>query len=333
MAFQSDAIFAGFLQGTARKAGFSESASAVNFLLEERLPAPREADFLSGKPVLSPTGWDIPSWWSIFGNHYLEKVALPLRDAPDISTFSAANHTNHLAIESHQDVVRVESLNALHNRYSGDFDTPSELATELSNLIQSREPGKAGTFTVEQRSRLESWLEELNKRRDARPAFAAPYGELVSLLTVTDWATQLRNVLGLSHLGGSTTKPLPVALLRYNLSRVERAAHKAKVAAWAVVPSVLEAGNQNGPGAAFLPFPKKAASSNPFGFGVTVDLSPSGGSDIYSELLHFRLDYTLDDFAMIGELTDEITDTQLEAARQRHFGLLEPDFAFRSDVP
>lgn len=332
MAFQSDAPFAGLLRDTARTAVFAEAAPAANFLLEERLPAPREADFLLGKPALPSTGWDALSWWKKFVNHYSEKVALPLHAAPDISTFAAANQANHLAIESHQDVVRVESLSALHNRYSGDFDTLSDLATELRNLIQSREPGKAGTFTVEQRSRLESWVEELNQRRDARPAFAAPYGEVTSLLAAANWATQLRNVLGLSHLGGSSSKPLPVVLLRYNLSRVERAARKAKVAAWAVVPSVLEAGNQNGPGAAFFPFPKKAASSNPFGFGVTVDLSPSGGSDIYSELLHFRLDYTLDDFAMIGELTDEITDPQLEVARQRHFGLLEPDFAFRSDV-
>jgi hypothetical protein len=333
MAFQSDATFAGFLRDTARTADFVESAPAVNFLLEERLPAPRENSFLTEKPDPTQMGWDTSSWRQTFVNHYSEKVALPLRRALGISTFAVENQDNHLAIESHQDVVRLESLLALHQRYSGDFDSPSELAAELRNLIQSRMPGQAATFTDEQRSRLELWVDELNDRRDARPAFAAPFGELEPLLTAPDWAAQLRNVLGLSHLGGSPSKPFPVILCQYNLSRVERAARKAKLSVWATIPTVLEAGSTNGPGAAFFPFPKAAAGSNPFGFGVTVDLSTNGGLNIYSELLHFKLDYTLDDFAMVGELTDKITDVQLAAARQRHFSLLEPDFGYRSDVP
>jgi tripartite-type tricarboxylate transporter receptor subunit TctC len=124
-----------------------------------------------------------------------------------------------------------------------------------------------------------------------------------------------------------------VVLCRYNLSRVERAARKARTAAWATVPTVLEAGGASGPGAAFFPFPKAAASSNPFGFGVTVNLAAGGSLDFTSELLHFRLDYTLDDFAMVGEITDEVTDAQLAIARQRHFDLLEQDLQYRTDVP
>lgn len=333
MAFQSDTTFSGFLRSTARTAAFVESAPAVNFLLEERLPAPREQGFLSEKPGSTPTGWNTSSWKETFANYYNEKVKLPLSRARGISTFAAENRDNHLVIESHQDVVRLESLLGLHQSSLGDFDSPSELAAELRHLIRSRQPGMAGTFTDNQRSRLELWVEELNKRRDARPAFAAPFGELEPLLAAPDWATQLRNVLGLSHLGGSPSKPFPVVLCRYNLSRVERAARKAKLAAWATIPTVLEAGSTNGPGAAFFPFPKAAAGSNPFGFGVTVDITTNGGLNIYSELLHFKHDYTLDDFAMVGELTDAITDAQLATARQRHFSLLEQDFSFRPDVP
>ena len=333
MAFQSDATFAWFLRSTVRTAVFAESAPAVNFLLEERLPATREQGFLSEKPSSTTTDWDTASWWQTFVNHYSEKVALHERRALGISTFAAENQDNHLAIESHQDVVRLESLRGLHQRYPGDFDSPSDLAAELRNIIRSRQPGHAGTFTDNQRSRLESWVDELNNLRDARPAFAAPFGELEPLLAAPDWATQLRNVLGLSHLGGSPSKPFPVILCQYNLSRVELSARKARLAAWAAIPTVLEAGNENGPSAAFFPFPKAAAGSNPFGFGVTVDLSMNGGLNIYSELLHFKLDYTLDDFVMVGELTDEITDAQLAVARQRHFSLLEQDFSFRPDVP
>jgi len=333
MAFQRDALFAEFLRGATEMEVLSESAPAVNFLLEERLSIPREQSFLTAKPGPTPIGWDVPSCWQTFGNYYSEKVALPLRRAPSVSTFAAENYDNHLAIESHQDVVRLESLSAMYLRYQGDFDSLSELTTELRNLIRSKQSSQAGTVTDEQHSRLALWLEEINQRRDARPAFAAPYGEVEHLLTAPDWATQLRNVLGLSHLSGSMSKPLPVVLLRYNLSRAERAARGAKLSAWAAVPTVLEAGGVSGPGAAFFPYPKAAADSNPFGFGVTVDMSKNGGLDFKSELLHFRFDYTLNDFAMLGELSDEVTEAQLSAARQRHFDLLESDFNHRSDVP
>ena len=230
-------------------------------------------------------------------------------------------------------MVRLESLSPLHKRFPGGFDSAADLAAELRNLIQSRQPGQAGTFSENQRSRLDEWLDGINDLRDARPAFAAPFDEVEQLLAAPDWATQLRNVLGLTHFAGSAAKPLPVVLCRYNLSRVERAARKAKVAAWAAIPTVLEAGGASGPGAAFFPFPKAAAGSNPFGFGVTVSLATDGGLDFKSELLHFRLDYTLDDFVMVGEITDEVTDAQLATARQRHFGLLERDLQYRSDVP
>lgn len=333
MAFQGDASFAGFLRRSTRAAVLAESAPAANFLLDERVPLPREQTFLVGTPGPTPAGWDTPSWWQTFGNHYSDKVALPTRRAGSITTFAPENSDNHLVIESHQDFIRLESVTALHRRFSGGFDQPTDLATELRGLIQSRQPGKSRTISDDQRSRLAEWLDGLNVRRDARPAFAAPFDEVETLLRAPNWAKQLRDVLGLTHFAGSAAKPLPVVLCRYNLSRVERAARKAKVAAWAAIPTVLEAGGASGPGAAFFPFPKAAAGSNPFGFGVTVSLAADGGLDFKSELLHFRLDYTLDDFAMVGEITDEVTDAQLATARQRHFDLLERDLQYRSDVP
>lgn len=342
MAFQSDAPFAGFLCTTAQSVEVAESAPAANFLLEERLAAVREQTFLVENPGSGPGGWDVAAWLQTYGNHYDNRVARPLKHATDISTFAAENAENHLAVESHQDVVRIESLAALHRRFPGGFDSVTDLVVELRNLIRSRETGQAGTLSADQRSRLEEWLNGadpgdrggLNGKRDARPAFVAPFDEVETILTAPDWATQLRNMLGLSHFAGSIAKPLPVVLCRYNLSRVERAARKAKVAAWATIPTVLEAGNGNGPGAAFFPFPKAAASTD-FGFGVTVDLTPSpdGGLDFKSELLHFRIDYTLDDFVAVGEITDEVTDGHLAACRQRHLSLLERELQYRSYVP
>jgi hypothetical protein len=333
MAFQSDIPVADFLRRAARGGVFAESAPASNFLLEERLPLPREGRFLAAPPGPPPAGWDSPWWLQTFGNHFNVNIALPARRALEVTTFAGENGDNHLPLESHQDVVRLESLRGLHNVYPGDFASLAELASELRALVESRQPGKSGSFSDDRRSRLALWLDELNLRRDARPAFAAPFGEVEPLLANADWPTHLRNVLGLSHLWGTPSQPLLVILCRYNLSRVERAARKAKTAAWAAVPTVLEAGSQRGPGTAFFPFPKAAGAVNPFGFGVTVSLSPTNGLDYKSELLHFRLDYKLDDFAMVGEVTDEVNDDQLQAARQRHFDFLESEFAHRADVP
>lgn len=336
MAFQSDTPFADFLRNTARSAAFEESAPAMNFLLEERLPVPREQTFLTEKPGPAPVGWDVFSWWKTFGNHYDSKVARPQVHALQVSTFAAENSDNHLAgLEPKQDVVRLMSVKALHERYGSEagFDTPNDLTNALRTLIRSRESGQAGLLNDDQRAQLADWLDGLNGKLDARPSFAAPFDEVETILAAPDWATQLRNKLGLSHFAGTPAKPLSVVLCRYNLTRVERAARKAKTAAWAAIPTVLEAGNGNGPGAAFFPFPKAAAGINPFGFGVTVDLSPSGGLDFKSELLHFRIDYTLNDFVAVGEITDEVTEAQLAVYRKRHFELLEQELQYRSDVP
>jgi hypothetical protein len=184
-----------------------------------------------------------------------------------------------------------------------------------------------------EKSRLENWVEELNRQRDARPMFVAPFGEVESLLKVPDWPTQLRNVLGLVHLQGAPQKLLPVMLMRYNLSRAEQASRKVKMSNWAAVPTVLEAGSNKGPGTAFFPFPQKALGESGLGFGTTVSLGSGDGLDFRSELLHFRIEYKLDDFWMLGEIKDMIDDSQLALARRRHFDILERDFRFRADVP
>jgi len=335
MAFQRDKPFAEFLRATARSALLAESAPAANFLLEERLTEQREEDFLTRKHGDTTKPWSIESWLGTFGNHFSDKVARPLLRASEISTFTAANQENlRPHEESHQDVVRLESVRALHKRCPLDFESPAELAEELRQMIRSRPPGGAGAFGADQHGRLAAWLEEINKQRDARPAFAVPFGEVETLLAAPDWATRLRNALGLAHHAGSPAKPLPVALCRYSLKRAEKAARKAKAEGWLAIPTALEAGGELGPGSAFFPFPKAAEGANPLGFGVTVDLGMTeGGLDCKSELLHFRIDYTLEDFMMVGEITDEISDAQLSTARRRHFDLLEQDLKHRSDVP
>jgi hypothetical protein len=329
MAFQADNNFCGFLRRTARSPDISESAPAANFLLDERIPGQREGVFLSQGPAQSPPMWDLAAWLSAFGNHFNEEIAPPARRAQRCSTFGATNQLNLLALESNQDVVRMESVSGLFNLAKTEFSTATELAEALRRLVSQR--GVGGSYDVDERSRLERWVAELNRERDGRPLFVAPFGEVEPLLELPDWAVRVRNVLGLAHLSGTPAKPLSVVLMRYSLSRAERQAHKSKTDGWAAVPTVLEAGSHKGPNSAFFPFPRAAVGSGQIGFGATVCL----GSDLdfKPEFLHFRIDYTLDDFSMVGEITDGVDDDQLADARRRHFDLLEQDLRFRGDVP
>jgi len=163
--------------------------------------------------------------------------------------------------------------------------------------------------------------------------FATPCGDVEPLLSATDWAVRLRNVLGLSHLAGSVASPLPIVLMRYNLSGVESRAKRGRAAGWAATPTVLEAGSQRGPGPAFFPYPISAVTSGELAFGATVDLGNGDGLEFKAEFLHLRIEYRLEDFWRFGEVTDTIDDDQLAVARARHLGLLEKDLKFRSDVP
>ncbi|MGD9935841.1 MAG: hypothetical protein AB7U23_15345 [Dehalococcoidia bacterium] len=333
MAFQADHVFADFLRRTASAAG-PESGVAANFLLQELLSTTRESDFLGTSPGGLPGGWDVASWYQTFNNHYRATAALSSRSAADVAAFGPNNDDNFpmAAWESNQDVLRVESIRGLFACYPGDFGSADELADSLRELVSSRVPGPSG-FESNKRARLDLWLAGLNERRDARPTFAGFYGELAPLLVKPDWATQLRNVLGLVHLGGSPKRPLPVVLCRYSLVRAEQASRRAHAENWAARPSVLEAGGTSGPGVAFFPFPVAAASSNPYGFGITLNIAVPGDPDFKAELLHFRIDYQLDDFVMIGSIEDEISDAQLAEARRGHYEMLKPDFAYNADVP
>ena len=330
MAFQRDNVFSEFLRQTARKPTVSESAPAVNFLLDERVPDQRETVFLAGGPAATGSGWDSDSWLRTFGNHFEAHIAVPARGARRCATFDAINQSNHLtSTEPNQDVVRLVSVAGFYERAKAGFDSLDKLLAALRYFISHRN----GAIDPNEKSRLETWVDELNRNLDARPMFVAPFGEVESLLKLPDWPTQLRNVLGLVHFSGAPNKPLPVVLMRYSLSRAEQASRKMKISSWAAVPTVLEAGNNKGPGTAFFPFPNSAVGGNGIGFGTTVSLGSGDGLDFKSELLHFRIDHKLEDFWMFGEIKDAIDEPQFDLARRRHFEILERDFCFRNDVP
>jgi len=62
MAFQGNPPFCGFLRDTALAGALAEAAPAVNFLLDERVPAEREPIFLASRLSATAAAWDVPSW-------------------------------------------------------------------------------------------------------------------------------------------------------------------------------------------------------------------------------------------------------------------------------
>ena len=297
--------------------------------MEERLATDREDVFLSeGPPAAGPT-WDGASFYFAYDSHFSRHVGVNKARARGCQTFAALNRPALLPTESNQDVVRMESVAGLVVMNKSVFDPVAELAAALRALAEKGE----SALTDDERGRLDEWLAGVNRTRDSRPMFASPWGEVEPLLRDPAWASRLRDAMGLVHLGGTADDPLPVALMRYNLSRSEKAAQNAGLAAWAATPTVLEAGTHRGPNLAFFPFPQAALGESEPGFGQTVHLGPDDDPDWTSELLHFRIDYELTDFNRVEELTDRIDDPQLAEARRRHLDLLADDLRFRADVP
>lgn len=341
MAFRRGESFHTFLQQVAQSEVIRESAPAVNFLLDERLPGEREDAFLTRLEALREAveagEWDADTWRMAFRNHFREKVKP--QDCEKCVTFRQVNQRNILLeIAPEQDVVRLESIPALYKMaeeltdQASPFESACELAEALSQLIESR--NSDGKVESDLASNLQLWVNLLNISRDTRPTFTTPYDghEQKLKLERDDWATYLRNVLGLKHIHGTPDEPCPVVLMRYNLTRVYDAARDHDADGWAAAPTVLEAGNANGPNETFFPYPLGAADTP--AYGATVSLSDEDdGFDCQPEFLHWHIDYELDDFHKVGEITDMIDDEQLRAYRERHLNLHAEDFRFLGDLP
>lgn len=329
MAFQSNKDIFDFLRLNASNTSVSEAAPAVNFLLEERLSTGRENAFNhEGLPATAPV-WDTANFLSAFGNHFSRNVGVSRLRPNACQTFAVVNQPALLTMESHRDVVRMESIAGLFELNKSIFDTSADLAIALRMLTEKG----ITALDADQRDQLQAWIDGANVIRDGRPMFVAPWGEVESILRDPAWANRLRDTMGLVHLGGTASAPLPIVLMRYNLSRSETAAQKARLTAWSAAPTVLEAGTHRGPNPAFFPFPPAAITAGELGFGQTVNLSNGSGLDYKSELLHFRIDYELADFNRVGEITNRIDDPQLATARNRHQSLLENDLSHRADLP
>jgi hypothetical protein len=214
------------------------------------------------------------------------------------------------------DVVRIETLSSLCERGSVRLADPAELTRAIGDLLEARdrhEPPDDATSDF-----LTLWLDRLNAASDARPMFVSPFAEVESILDQPDWANQLRDALGLSHirsLGGTPSRERPYLK------------HRA-TPAWAATPTVLDDPGTSGLNVCFFPAPIRP---HPPEYGCTVNLTRSGASK--SEFLHAPIKYMVGDICRIGDVTTRITDDGIALARQDHFERHRTHYRFHADVP
>jgi hypothetical protein len=322
MAFQTSPTFFPALQVFAGSAVLSESEPARNFILDERVPHDREADYLA-HPFVPVAAMTADDWFQHGWQFARERLCQP---ASRISqTFEPVNQQNWLnGIRPDWDVVRIETLDGLNSRGTDAGLGESRVADLLRRLIEAREASTP--LDLNDELLLSGWLEKVNLRSDRRPAFVAPFAEVEPLLAQPEWADRLRDAFGLAHVQPRGGRPRLVVLMQYSLDRVFQT-HRSRPA-WAASPTVLDDVPSTGPNPCFFPAPRSSSSD---GFGFTIDLRPPG--DFWQELLHAPIAYQLDDIRRVGEVTAVVSDDDIAAARARHRDLLSDDLTFLSDLP
>lgn len=319
MAFQTNSVFHNVLQKFASSSALGEFAPAENFLLDERVSDLRERDYFDCT-AFAPTPVTTTADWFEKHKSYASKR---LRFVTCTATFDTDNEPARLAVNHEMDVVRIETLGSLCERGSVISD-PAELTQSIRDLLEARDGHK--TLDDATSDYLTLWLDRLNGASDVRPMFVAPFAEVESMLGQPDWANQVRDALGLSHIGSVAGNPTPVVLFRYTLER-PYLEHRGSPL-WAATPTVLDDPGTSGLSACFFPAPR---NSSPPEYGSTVDLSLSGNSK--SEFLHAPIGYTLDDIHKLGEVTTSITDDGITLAREDHYERHRTRYRFHADIP
>ena len=72
-----------------------------------------------------------------------------------------------------------------------------------------------------QNDTVQKFLDEWNRNRDFRPAFAAWEDQLLDEVAAPDWPDRLRDRMGLGHYNPAAGTSVPVALMRYTVHDIE----------------------------------------------------------------------------------------------------------------
>lgn len=224
---------------------------------------------------------------------------VPHFDAPD--AFLPINRGAWLNdLSENQTLVRIEAIAQPLKAAAMSLDGLQELHN------------RANEGEVDAQRAVNWFLETWNQIRDGRPMFAAFYDEVKSEADRDDWASALRDRLGLGHYGSGT--PIEVALMRYPLSYVLSRGTSSGRAACAL-PTVLD----NGMHEFFFPAPREHP------YGATLHLDPNSAEDLTGEVLHHRIDYRAEDILRLGRIDrgHELAEGSLTEARDLHLVTLQ----------
>lgn len=310
-----------------------ERAELANMLLEERVSDERLVDYEAYVAAKPPSYWD--TWREAHERYVVHYVRGG--NGTDPATFQPGASAL-FAPEANQFVLRLEELNtALIKEGLLDNDRDPAMAAEaavrINTWIAERKQRKdsaapktrghsladLGKLTgrnitlTSGDARLETLTEALNtQRRDRRPSFIAFDAEFPGIDADKDWLEYFCQRCGLAHHFAGYPKVL--ALFRYKVELVVEA-YPGKPAFAA--PTVLDQPFSS----IFFPAPSHSQ------VGHAVCLEPVlDCSHLAAELVHARVNYTLDHWVRVGMFnatlfdnarTSELRETHLHCVRER----------------
>ena len=210
----------------------SWAAYGENYLFEERVARQRQADYESalGTQAADGAAWD---YWH--RDQYLPRAIH--REVPETFTAlnAAAAHTADLGED--QWLVRVEKL----THALGDTGlTVDQLEVILAVATGASTDPKFNMTDAE--SELQGVCDSLNRNPNGvRPRFAGFLQDLEDSLRLPDWPDQVRDRFGLAHLDPGPGAVVPIALMRYPVRDILKAARRQPDAVHPIcVPTVLD---------------------------------------------------------------------------------------------
>ena len=245
---------------------------------------------------------DWPHWAETNRLHLDRYVNVQSLDVPD--AFLDINQEAWLdALAGNQSLVRIEAL-------TRPLQTISSSLQDLDDLLQRADNGDAGAGGA-----VRLFLEEWNRRRDARPMFAAFHDEVRREADDGDWPHALRDRLGLGHYGHTGGAPLAVALMRYSLEEVLSTSARRHLPVACALPTVLDGGMHE----FFFPVPREHS------YGATLHLSPGRAEILTAEIVHCRIDYKREHLWRLGSITrpHQLRGKELRDARDLHLLALQ----------
>ena len=296
-----------------------------NFLLDERVTNTRVQSYAATTKVHA--GMTFHEWQGEHGRYLLHRV-YPTPAAPGYDPFIIHPDDHAFCPETFQDERSLTSLSAADPKtfliriipakglQRGNPGVPLDSIVRWAHGVL-RNPAASNSDYQNFNTVLENWAEKAQHR----PTYAGFWEDFPRLLDPNDkdWADEIRDRMGLYHIGNSDGYPTPVTVLlfRYRVRELPRRVNERDTRPIAI-PGVLD-GDLN---EAFCPAPQELQ------FGQLLDLS---GSTVQParEILHPFMPFTPAHLFRVSEVRQPVPQN-LASARVTHLNRMR-QMSNRSD--